>query len=175
MSVSALNSIRSEALPQTDFHDPGAVLAALNKAFPMERQNDMFFTIWYGVYHIPSRKLRWAGGGHPAALLTGPDCAGQPTLLESDGPLIGAVEGLDFTSSEADVPLGGRLFIYSDGAFEVSRADGSMWSFQEFVSTLTSPTTRGSSRLDALISHIRDLAGRDDFDDDFSMVELAFS
>ena len=175
LSVSALNSIRSEALPQTDFHDPGAVLAALNKAFPMERQNDMFFTIWYGVYHIPSRKLRWAGGGHPAALLTGPDCAGQPTLLESDGPLIGAVEGLDFTSSEADVPLGGRLFIYSDGAFEVSRADGSMWSFQEFVSTLTSPTTRGSSRLDALISHIRDLAGRDDFDDDFSMVELAFS
>ena len=29
LSVSALNAIRSESLPQTDFHDPAAVLAAL--------------------------------------------------------------------------------------------------------------------------------------------------
>jgi len=32
LSVSALNAIRSEALPQTNFHDPGSVLAALNKS-----------------------------------------------------------------------------------------------------------------------------------------------
>jgi hypothetical protein len=35
LSVSALNSIRSEALPQTNFHDPGAVLAALNLAYQL--------------------------------------------------------------------------------------------------------------------------------------------
>jgi sigma-B regulation protein RsbU (phosphoserine phosphatase) len=174
LSVSALNAIRSEALPQTDFHDPGAVLAALNKAFPMERQNDMFFTIWYGVYHVPTRTLRWAGGGHPAALLTGPDGT-QHALLESDGPLIGAVEGLEFTSSETVVPPGGRLFVYSDGAFEIGLKDGSMWTFGGFVETLTTPPRGPSERLDALLAHIRSLSGRDDFNDDFSVVELAFS
>jgi sigma-B regulation protein RsbU (phosphoserine phosphatase) len=175
LSVSALNSIRSEALPQTDFHDPGAVLAALNKAFPMERQNDMFFTIWYGVYQVSSRTLRWAGGGHPAALLLGPGVGDRPAFLESEGPLIGAVEGLEFAAGEATVPSGSSLLVYSDGAFEVSYPDGSMWAFDDFVSTLTAPPAGTSHRLDALVAKIRTISARDDFNDDFSMVELSFS
>ena len=172
LSVSALNAIRSEALPQTDFHDPGGVLAALNKAFPMERQNDMFFTIWYGVHHAPSGRLRWAGGGHPPALLLGPDGA-EPRLLDSDGPLIGAVDGLEFDSSETQVAPGSRLFVYSDGAFEIGLADGSMWPFKDFLATLSSrPAT--ANPMDALVSHVRSISGRDDFQDDFSMLELTF-
>jgi sigma-B regulation protein RsbU (phosphoserine phosphatase) len=174
LSVSALNSIRSEALPQTNFHNPGAVLAALNKAFPMERQNDMFFTIWYGVYQISSRTIRWAGGGHPAALLLAPD-GGRPAMLESDGPLIGAVDGLEFSSGEARVPAGSRLFLYSDGAFEVSRPDGSMWEFDNFVSTLASGSHGEGGRLERLLARIREISARNDFQDDFSMLELAFS
>jgi serine phosphatase RsbU (regulator of sigma subunit) len=175
LSVSALNSIRSEALPQTDFHDPGSVLAALNKAFPMERQNDMFFTIWYGVYRVASRTLRWAGGGPAAALLLPPGGGSQPTFLEADGPLIGAVEGLEFASGEATVPAGSSLLVYSDGAFEVSYPDGSMWAFDDFVSALTSPPEGTGNRLDALVATIRTISARDDFNDDFSMVELVFA
>ena len=173
LSVSALNAIRSEALPQTDFHEPGAVLAALNKAFPMERQNDMFFTIWYGVYHLPTRKLRWAGGGHPPAVLLGPGGA-PPRMLDSDGPLIGAVDGLEFDANETEVPAGARLFVYSDGAFEISRPDGSMWPFAEFLAALSSPPAGPESPIDGLVSLIRSVARRDDFNDDFSMVELGF-
>ena len=176
LSVSALNAIRSEALPQTDFQDPGAVLAALNKAFPMERQNDMFFTAWYGVFHRPSRRLRWAGGGHPPALLL-PGGTAAPAMLDSGGPLIGAVEGLDFASDEITVPPGARLFVYSDGAFEIIRTDGTMWPFAEFVSMLAGTEqdpaeNPPSGRMDALLEHIRYLSGREDFHDDFSMVGL---
>ena len=173
LSVSALNAIRSEALAQTDFHDPGAVLAALNKAFPMERQNDMFFTIWYGVYDTAARTLRWAGGGHPPALLLPPG-GGPHRLLDSDGPLIGAVDGLEFDSQEVAVPAGARLFVYSDGAFEISRPDGSMWPFAEFLSTITAPAPAATNTMDALVAHVRQLSGRDDFNDDFSMVQLSF-
>ena len=175
LSVSALNSIRSESLPQTNFHDPGAVLAALNKAFPMERQNDMFFTIWYGVYQISSRTIRWAGGGHPAALLLTPGTSHRPTMLESDGPLIGAVEGLEFNCGEVGVPAGSRLFVYSDGAFEVSRPDGSMWAFDDFVAALSDESTHPEGRLEGLLSRIREISARNDFQDDFSMLELSFS
>jgi sigma-B regulation protein RsbU (phosphoserine phosphatase) len=151
------------------------VLAALNKAFPMERQNDMFFTIWYGVYQVSSRTLCWAGGGHPAALLMGPGEADQPAFLESDGPLIGAVDGLEFGSERVGVPAGSRLFLYSDGAFEVSYPEGGMWAFDDFVSALTTPPQGPLHRLDALVSRIRTISARDDFNDDFSMVELVFS
>ena len=172
LSVSALNAIRSEALPNTDFHDPGSVLAALNKAFPMERQNDMFFTIWYGVYNTATRRIRWAGGGHPPAVLLAGDETSKPTMLDSDGPLIGAVDGLEFDSREASVPVGSRLFVYSDGAFEISRPDGSMWSFDEFLTTLTARPNGQESRMDALVTAVRKISERDDFNDDFSMVEL---
>ena len=174
LSVSALSAIRSGALPQADFHNPGTVLAALNRAFPMERQNDMFFTIWYGVYRVSTRTLRWAGGGHPAALLVPPGAGVQPTLLESDGPLIGAVEGLEFTQGEAAVPAGSSLYVYSDGAFEICRPDGSMWAFSDFLATLTSPSREGSSRIDRLLARVRELTGNEDFVDDFSMLELRF-
>jgi sigma-B regulation protein RsbU (phosphoserine phosphatase) len=173
LSVSALNAIRSEALPQTDFHDPAAVLAALNKAFPMERQNDMFFTIWYAVFHAPSRRLTWAGGGHPPAVLVGPD-AGPPRLLDSEGPLIGAVEGLEFTADVTVVPPGARLFVFSDGAFEVGLRDGGMWPFRAFLERLTSPPAGPEPRMDSLVTHIRQISGRDEFQDDFSMLELSF-
>ncbi len=172
LSVSALNAIRSESLPQTDFHDPAAVLAALNRAFPMERHNDMFFTAWYGVFDRATRRLRWAGGGHPPALLVAAD--GGRHLLDSDGPLIGAVEGLDFPAGDVAVPEESRLFVYSDGAFEISRADGSMWPFPEFVAALAGGATGAGSPIDALLGRIRELAGQPDFQDDFSMLELVF-
>ena len=44
LSVSVMNVLRSQSLPNTDFKDPEQVLGALNIAFPGEENNDMFFT-----------------------------------------------------------------------------------------------------------------------------------
>jgi len=180
LSVSALSAIRSQALP-ADFHDPAAVLGALNRAFPMERHNEMFFTAWYGVLHRPSGRLRWAGGGHPPAILWEGGVSGEKSgetdgrqMLDSEGPLIGAVEGLEFTADEVDVPLGSRLFLYSDGAFEISRPDGSMWEFEEFLGTLAAGRGAAGGAMEGLLGRIREVSGREDFHDDFSMIELVF-
>ena len=53
-----MNALRSQSLPQTDFREPGQVLSALNKAFQMDQQNGLYFTIWYGIYHKPTRRDR---------------------------------------------------------------------------------------------------------------------
>lgn len=69
LSVSVMNALRSQSLPDTDSKDPEQVLVSLNAAFPGEENNDMFFTIWYGVYKKSTRELTYASGGHPPALL----------------------------------------------------------------------------------------------------------
>jgi len=69
LSVSVMNVLRSQSLPNTDFKDPEQVLEPLNVAFPGEENNDMFFTIWYGVYKKGTRKLIYASGGHPPAYI----------------------------------------------------------------------------------------------------------
>ena len=178
LSVSALNALRSQSLPQTDFRQPGQVLTALNKVFPMEQHNGLFFTIWYGIYHKPTRRLAFAGGGHPPALLlNGADRPSARMLsLESQGPMVGAVPDLDFQTSEVAVDPYAVLMLYSDGAFEIERAaDHSVWPFGEFVDYMT--TIAGdpdNSPMDQLIAHARALQGTDEFVDDLSMVELIF-
>ena len=177
LSVSALNALRSQSLPQTDFRDPGQVLTALNKAFQMDQQNGLFFTIWYGIYHRPTRRLDYAGGGHPPALLlTGPDADSARLLsLESQGPMVGAVGDLEFSTSTCQVEPFSLLMLYSDGAFEVERADGSTWPFPDFVTFMGSgPRSPDPSSMDRLIRHAREMQRSDEFADDFSIVEFAF-
>ncbi|WP_435011822.1 SpoIIE family protein phosphatase (plasmid) [Tundrisphaera lichenicola] len=175
LSVSALNALRSQSLPQTDFRHPDQVLTALNKAFPMEQQNGLFFTIWYGIYHRPTRRLDYAGGGHPPALLlTGPDAAtAKQIALESQGPMVGAVGDLEFAMSTVQVESYGLLSLYSDGAFEVERPDGTPWAFGDFIDFMEKvPRTPEQTGMDGLIRFARELKGVDEFVDDLSMVEI---
>ena len=54
-SVTVANVLRQRMLPGVDFRDPGAVIRGLNRMFPMERHNNLFFTMWYGVYDVADR------------------------------------------------------------------------------------------------------------------------
>src|ERR1700691_5659055 len=69
LSITVANTLRSGALQNTDFRRPEAVLGSLNQAVQMENQNSLYFTIWYGVYHRSTGKLRYASAGHPSPIL----------------------------------------------------------------------------------------------------------
>ena len=69
LSITVANTLRSGALQNTDFRRPEAVLGSLNRAFQMENQNGLYFTIWYGVYHRPTGTLRYASAGHPPPIV----------------------------------------------------------------------------------------------------------
>ena len=88
LSVSALETLRSQALPNLDFRDPAAVLSGMNEAFQMQKHNNLFFTLWYGVYQRSSRRLTYASAGHPPPLLLSPRC--DAIRLSADNVLIGA-------------------------------------------------------------------------------------
>ena len=176
LSVSVMNVLRSQSLPDTDFIDPEQVLASLNGAFPGEENNDMFFTIWYGVYKKSSRELTYASGGHPPALYfennTGDSKA---TLLRTPNSAIGARPVATYEKRKYLVGKSTTLYIFSDGVYEVEKSDGSMWQFQEFAEFMSKIKTDGQSRLDHLHWHAKNIGKRDKFEDDFTIVEVAFS
>jgi sigma-B regulation protein RsbU (phosphoserine phosphatase) len=178
LSVSALNALRSQSLPQTDFRQPGQVLTALNRAFQMDQQNGLYFTIWYGIYHKTARQIHYSGGGHPPALLlTGPS-ASEATMriLDSPGPMIGADLDVNYETRTCDVDNFGRLFLYSDGVYEITRTDGTMWPFHDFLAFMgTSPHPgEPDSTMDRLIQETAKLGGTEEYQDDFSVVEFLF-
>jgi sigma-B regulation protein RsbU (phosphoserine phosphatase) len=175
LSVAAINVIRSGSLPKTDFREPGAVLSALNNAFLMENNNDMYFTLWYGVYHSPSRTLRHSSGGHPPALLLQP--AREDTLickqLRTPGLVIGAIQDTAYPTETCVVSPGAQLFILCDGCYEIRRPDGEMGTFEEFE-TFMKENGMPPDGLQKLLQWIKTIHGDGPLDDDFSIVRICF-
>ncbi|MGD8992982.1 MAG: PP2C family protein-serine/threonine phosphatase [Desulfobacterales bacterium] len=176
LSVSVMDVLPSQSLPDTDFKAPEQVLRALNIAFPGEENNDMFFTIWYGVYKIDTRKLIYASGGHPPALLLDRNSSGvsMVTPLRTPNYVIGGMAEITYEKRECVVGKNNMLYIFSDGGYEVEKMDGSMWRFQEFADFMNRNKNDGQSILDRLYSHARNLGKSGKFEDDFTIIEVAF-
>ena len=92
--------------------------------------------------------------------------------LESLNPGVGMFEWDDFEQKEIIVPENARIFIYSDGVFEVDKQDAAMWTFREFMQFMSQPEDADQNAMDRLIKHVRMLKGGDVLDDDFSIMEL---
>ena len=170
LSISVLNVIRAESLPGVNFSDPGEVLAGLNSAFPMEKHGEMFFTAWAGIYDPSTRRMRFAAGGHPPAILVLPD--GSTSVLAGKGPVIGACDGMKFPPQEIGIPAGARVFVFSDGAYEIQKHDGTMMAHDDLRELLArAPHENGTAWA---MEQLRAINSQPVFDDDVSLVELCF-
>lgn len=175
LSVSALNVLRTQSLPNTDFLDPGQVLERLGETFLMAQHDNRYFTIWYGIFSPSTRQLKYAGGGHPPAVLLPPaaSAAKPPVRLESQGTAIGWDLGLPYTADVVTLDPQARLFIFSDGVFEIEKTDGQDWDFEEFLEFLAA-IPPDDSPMDRLLAQARQLHGSETLADDFSILGLTF-
>ncbi len=185
LGVSVMNALGAGAIAGADPLDPGAVLTSLNAMYPMSMHNGMFFTLWYGVIDIATHDLRYACGGHPPAILRSPD--GSVRLLGGDeevsGPVMGAIKGLPYQSGSARVPAGSQLLVYSDGIHELqplvpagSAPFLGVRPIEEYLevgrAALDAFALHGSPVIEPILAEARAYAGRADFDDDVSLLQI---
>ncbi|MDO8288635.1 MAG: PP2C family protein-serine/threonine phosphatase [Parvibaculum sp.] len=168
LSVTAINVLRSSALPKTDFRDPAAVLGALNEAFPMEKQNNMYFTIWYGVYQKSTEILTFSSAGHPPSILLR---GSEVMQLTAKGVALGTFPDIQYRSLPQKIEAGDRLLLLSDGAFEVELSEGKMLPFADFVAFLAKP---GGDKPQNVLDWIRSINGEGPLPDDFSLLRVIF-
>jgi len=174
LSVSVLNTLTNRTMSGVNFLDPAAVLSGLNRTFAMEKQNNLFFTIWYGVYATDTRALAFASGGHPPAVLMAPDTAGSGgQLLSVPGPIIGGFPEARFTNGSRTLAPGSDLYVLSDGAYELARPDGTMVQFEDFTAQLA--MSGSETRLDSILNWAQAVRGGAKFEDDVSLLELRFT
>jgi sigma-B regulation protein RsbU (phosphoserine phosphatase) len=177
LSVSVINTLRSQSLPNIDFRDCKQVLESLNIKYPSEDNNDMFFTIWYGVYQKSTRELTYASGGHPPALLFGDIKNGlsEAVLLRTPNNVIGGTQEITYEKRKLSIGNNSKLYIFSDGVYEIEKPDGSMWRFKEFIDFMGKVKTDSQSILDRLHRYVGNLKQSDSFEDDFTILEVAFN
>jgi sigma-B regulation protein RsbU (phosphoserine phosphatase) len=87
---------------------------------------------------------------------------------------IGTFEGNSFEEARATVPEGAKLFIYSDGIYEIQTREGKELEFSVFLDELKKPARQPGRKVNEVLEVMADLQGRAQFDDDVSMMELRF-
>jgi hypothetical protein len=170
-SVSVLNVLRQRALPRTDFKDPVQVLTSLNSMFQMDRHDDQYFTMWYGVYDTRRRMLTYACAGHHPGYLVSPDRL-SATGLKTPGLMVGAATATRFEAATASIPAASSLYLFSDGVFEIL-TDARQWRLDDFLPLLLEPTISGVSECQRLYQAVN-AAGSGPLEDDFSLLVVTF-
>jgi serine phosphatase RsbU (regulator of sigma subunit) len=173
LSTTVMNVIRARTV-SADFGDPSAVLTALNQAFPMQRQNDLYFTIWYGVFDLATDTIRYASGGQHPAVLIAPD--EKAKLLQGRGAPIGCFDQGLYPSFSVESPAGSQLYVFSDGLFEVELSNGKgMLDLDSFVAILEERRAHSPERvLTTVLEAVQIVQGKEAFEDDCSILQVSF-
>lgn len=137
----------------------------------------MFFTIWYGVFDRETWQILFASGGHPPAILMTTGSSGRSEIhqLKTPGIVIGAEEDAQFQNSTYQIKPRDRLYIFSDGVYEITRTDGSMQTLREFLELLATAPKDEGVELNYIVQATQALQGKAVFADDFSIIEFIFN
>ncbi|PPJ63830.1 PP2C family protein-serine/threonine phosphatase [Cuspidothrix issatschenkoi] len=175
-SISVLNLLRSRALKDLNYYQPSAVLAALNNTFQINYENDKYFTIWYGVYNRVTRQLIYASGGHPPAIMISGTTQTNTDVkrLKTPGMPVGMFPEAKYVDSSCYIEKSSTLYIFSDGAYEITQTDGNLWNLEAFIQILISLQYSVDNQLDYILSYLIDLNSKETFEDDLSILQVKF-
>jgi sigma-B regulation protein RsbU (phosphoserine phosphatase) len=180
LAISILNLMRSQSFGKEKLYKPAEIMAELNRAFQMSRHNGRYFTMWYGVFQRSQRKLTYASAGHPNGLLIvgdaventeNPEIKKLPSL---DIP-IGFFPDMEYSCAEVSVPLNSKLYIFSDGVFEVMQENEKIWGMSKFIEFLTEKFSEEDAiNANSILAEIRHESPNAKFDDDVSLLQIHF-
>jgi sigma-B regulation protein RsbU (phosphoserine phosphatase) len=111
----SLALLRSEALRR---RQPEELLRRLNEALAEGNEQATFVSLFCGVYDTWTGVLRYANGGALAPFAR--TRAGWRRLPMPRGVVVGALPGVEFSSSRARLAAGDELVVYTDGVSEAS-------------------------------------------------------
>jgi sigma-B regulation protein RsbU (phosphoserine phosphatase) len=133
-SASLMTFLRRENILQLlGSYDSEAVLFEANRRFPLSADGE-YFTLWVGQLHLPTVCLTYASAGHPGALVSSVQRPAR-WLTRSSFPL-GFDPSAQFVSDRLFLKPSDRLFLMSDGIYEVPSPSGELWGrkrFQEVI------------------------------------------
>ena len=173
-AVSVANVLRRRALPGVDFRDPAQVAAGLNAMSPMEEHDGLLLTLWYFAYDLPSRTLRFCAAGHHPSFIVSPR-APDPAPLWRRSPMIGMLPRGTWEAGRFEVPEGSRLYMFSDGAFEIVARSGEPWVLDDLRRIMTEPEQPGIAEPQRLYEAVRAAARPGPLADDFSVLVVRFA
>ena len=150
---------------------PAEVAGVLNREFRFHLEHRQYFTILYGILHLPTRRFRFVSGGHWGPIRVRP--SGEARILHAPGFPIGVFEETSYEEHEIELAAGDRLFLYTDGIPEAIGASGETFDYERIEACLAECRERPlETCLETLIERVAAWTGRARQEDDISVLAL---
>lgn len=157
-------------------HNPSRVMSDANHVLCERNDESMFVTVFFGIYTVSEKKLRYVNAGHEYPAIYRAD-SGDYSLIEEDHDLVlGIMENVEFNERELQLNSGDRLLLYTDGIPEAINKDGSAYGESTMLACLNrSHDLRGRELLNLIRDDIDTFASGVSQFDDMTMLLLEIS
>ena len=113
--------VRQEADGRVAVVPPAEVATQLNRLFQADEFSGLYFTLMYGVIHLPTGRIDYVSGGHPPMLRL--PAAGAADFHGAESFPIAFVPDVEYAQKTLQLAPGDRLYLYSDGVPEAMDKD----------------------------------------------------
>ena len=151
----------------------GEILTKTNEALCSNNRMEMFVTAWVGILEISTGKLTAANAGHEyPAIRTG---SRFELLKDRHGLVIGAMPGIVYKEYELDLKPGDKLFLYTDGVAEATRAGEELFGTKRMLDALNQdPDAEPEMLLVNVRRAVDEFVGDDEQFDDLTMLAIEY-
>ena len=153
--------------------DPGAILTEANKQFPLTEDGN-YFTIIFASLDVRTRTLSYATAGHNGAFLH--RRSGEVCWMARPNLPLGFDHSTIYVTDELPIEPGDRLYLLSDGLYEVPAPNGELWGQDRLEKTVCMCGHRPMKDVvTSTIAAARHWQGHEHFPDDVALmgVEVA--
>jgi serine phosphatase RsbU (regulator of sigma subunit) len=151
--------------------DPADVASEINRHLCYLRPIAPFVTAFLAQVDCIAGKVTYANAGHFPPILLRTD--GRTELLETGGPLLGAVADADFESGHVALNPGDMLVAYSDGVLECRNTAGEEFGTDRLLAALRQANqSSAKATLMTLLAVVQDFANGNPPSDDISLTVI---
>ena len=170
-SASFATFLRRESLfRHVGSSDPGAILTEANKHFPLTEEGH-YFTIAFATLDVRCHTLSYATAGHNGAFLH--RRSGEVCWMARPNLPLGFDPSTVYVTEQLLIEPGDRLYVLSDGLYEVPDSQGTLWGQERLAETVRTLGHRPHAEVlaETIAEAVRWL-GHDQFPDDVAVMGL---
>ena len=153
---------------------PSEALGKSNESICSNNNEDMFVTVWLGILQISTGRLTASNAGHEYPILKRANNSFE-LYKDKHGAPLGMFDDTEYTEYELQLEPGDKLFVYTDGVPEATRADEEMFGLERTLEALNSAANATSRELlEQVRKSVDEFVGDAEQFDDLTMLAIEY-